>query len=108
MRVLLNQLSLCFHRNIEPWQSCRDHSRRHDFFYRARLVATGHLHQDWLRHKVGIIVVIFMAMVAMGILTLSGWSPFNINLYFCLGIIVFGIYLVIDTKMIVEGKIKRL
>jgi hypothetical protein len=32
------------------------------------------------------------------------WSPFLTNLYCSLGVILFGIYLVIDTQMIIGGK----
>lgn len=34
----------------------------------------------------------------------SIWFPFLGNLYCCLGVILFGIYLVIDTQMIIGGK----
>ena len=54
--------------------------------------------------KWGIIVVIFMAMLMLGIFSIFAWSPFLNNLYCCLGVILFGIYLVIDTQMIVGGK----
>lgn len=54
--------------------------------------------------KWGIIIVIFVAMLMLGIFSLFIWSPFLDNLYCSLGVLVFGIYLVIDTQMIVGGK----
>lgn len=52
----------------------------------------------------GIIIVIFVAMLMLGIFSIFVWSPFLHNLYCSLGVIVFGIYLVIDTQMVVGGK----
>lgn len=40
----------------------------------------------------------------LGIFSLFVWSPFLNNLYCALGVIVFGIYLVIDTQLIVGGR----
>lgn len=48
--------------------------------------------------------MIFVAMLMLGIFSLFIWSPFLDNLYCSLGVLVFGIYLVIDTQMIVGGK----
>ena len=43
-------------------------------------------------------------MLMLGIFSLFIWSPFLDNLYCSLGVLVFGIYSVIDTQMIVGGK----
>ena len=51
--------------------------------------------------KWGIIVVICVAMLMLGIFSLFVWSPFLTNLYCSLGVILFGIYLVIDTQLII-------
>lgn len=58
--------------------------------------------------KWGIIIVLCLAMLSLGIFSLFAWSPFLDNLYCCLGVILFGIYLVIDTQMIIGGKNRRL
>ena len=54
--------------------------------------------------KWGIVIVILIAMLMLGIFSLFVWSPFLNNLYCALGVIVFGIYLVIDTQLIVGGR----
>jgi FtsH-binding integral membrane protein len=45
---------------------------------------------------------ILIALIMFGIF--CAWSPILNNLYCCLGVIVFGIYLVIDTQLIIGGK----
>lgn len=52
----------------------------------------------------GILVVLVTALLMLGIFTWIAWTPFLDNLYCCLGIIVFGIYLVIDTQLIIGGR----
>jgi FtsH-binding integral membrane protein len=54
--------------------------------------------------KFGIIIVILVAMLILGIVSIFAWSPFLDNLYCCLGVILFGIYIVMDTQMIMGGK----
>lgn len=54
--------------------------------------------------KWGIIFVVLMAMLMFGIFTIILWSPILNNLYCCLGVILFGIYLVIDTQLIIGGR----
>lgn len=54
--------------------------------------------------KFGIIIVILIAMLMVGIFSLFAWSPFLSNLYCGLGVILFGIYLVVDTQLIIGGK----
>ena len=54
--------------------------------------------------KWGILIVLLVAMLILGIVSIFAWSPFLDNLYCCLGVIVFGIYLVIDTQMIIGGR----
>lgn len=54
--------------------------------------------------KWGIVIVILIAMLMLGIFSIFIWSPFLTNLYCCLGVICFGIYLVIDTQLIIGGK----
>lgn len=53
--------------------------------------------------KWGIVIVLLIAMLMLGIFSIFAWSPFLDNLYCTLGVIVFGIYIVIDTQMIVGG-----
>ena len=43
-------------------------------------------------------------MLMLGIFSIFVWSPFLNNLYCTLGVIVFGIYLVIDTQLIIGGR----
>lgn len=45
-----------------------------------------------------------MAMLMLGIFSIFAWSPFLNNLYCSLGVILFGIYLIIDTQLIIGGK----
>ena len=53
----------------------------------------------------GILFVAVFAFMTMGIISIfTWWSPFLTNLYCALGVIVFGIYLVWDTKIIVGGE----
>ena len=51
-----------------------------------------------------ILVVFIMALIMLGIFTWIAWTPFLENLYCCLGVFVFGLYLVIDTQLIIGGK----
>jgi FtsH-binding integral membrane protein len=53
--------------------------------------------------KWGIVIVIAVAMLILGIVSIFAWSPFLDNLYCCFGVILFGIYIVIDTQMIIGG-----
>ena len=50
------------------------------------------------------IVVLSAALFILLIVTLFTDSPFMRNLYCCLGVIVFGFYLIIDTQMIMGGR----
>lgn len=52
----------------------------------------------------GILIVILCSMLTLGIISIFSWSPFLTNLYCSLGVIAFGIYLVIDTQMIIGGR----
>ena len=52
----------------------------------------------------GIIIVLTAAMFILFIVTLFTSSPFIHNLYCCIGVVLFGIYLIIDTQMILGGK----
>jgi FtsH-binding integral membrane protein len=54
--------------------------------------------------KWGIVIVILVAMLMLGIFSIFIYSPFLTNLYCTLGVICFGIYLVIDTQLIIGGK----
>lgn len=51
----------------------------------------------------GIIVVVFFAMLMVAIVSIFTYSPVLTNIYCGLGVIVFGIYLVFDTKLIIGG-----
>lgn len=52
----------------------------------------------------GIIIVLSAAMLVLFIVMLFTNSPFIYNLYCCIGVILFGIYLIIDTQMILGGR----
>ena len=52
----------------------------------------------------GMAVVVVMAMIIFAIFSIIAWSPILYNLYCALGVILFGIYLVIDTHLIVGGR----
>lgn len=43
-------------------------------------------------------------MLMLAIFSIFVWSPFLDNLYCALGVIVFGIYIVIDTQLIIGGR----
>lgn len=52
----------------------------------------------------GLILVLTVALLCLGIVTMFTSSPFLHNLYCALGVIVFGFYLIIDTQMLMEGR----
>jgi FtsH-binding integral membrane protein len=52
--------------------------------------------------KWGIVIVILMSMLMLGIFSI--FFPFLNNLYCCLGVILVGIYLIIDTQLIIGGR----
>lgn len=52
--------------------------------------------------KGGIMILCLIALIMFGIF--CAWTPVLNNLYCCLGVIVFGIYLVIDTQLIIGGR----
>jgi len=52
----------------------------------------------------GLVLVLFVCLVILGIATIFVQSAFLTNLYCCVGVLLFGLYLVIDTQMIVGGK----
>jgi FtsH-binding integral membrane protein len=52
----------------------------------------------------GIIIVLTAAMLVLFIVTMFTSSPFIHNLYCCIGVVLFGIYLIIDTQMILGGR----
>lgn len=54
--------------------------------------------------KYGIVIVLLVALLMLGIFTLIFQSAWLQNIYCALGVIVFGIYLVIDTQMIIGGR----
>lgn len=58
--------------------------------------------------KWGIIIVILVAMLILGIVSIFAWTPFLDNLYCSLGVILFGIYIVMDTQLIIGGKTFKL
>jgi protein lifeguard len=53
---------------------------------------------------IGIVVVIFICFVFFGITCAVQWNPILYSLYCCLGAIIAGILLIIDTQMIVGGE----
>ena len=54
--------------------------------------------------KWGIVVVLLCAMLFMGIFSIFWYSRFLYILYCTIGVLIFGIYLIIDTQMILGGK----
>ena len=52
----------------------------------------------------GILIVVVIAMLMFGLFSIFVWSPLLNNLYCALGVIVFGIYLVIDTQLVIGGR----
>lgn len=54
--------------------------------------------------KWGLLAVLIMAMLMLAVFSLFRWSDFLYCLYCTLGVIVFGIYLIIDTQLIIGGK----
>lgn len=58
--------------------------------------------------KWGILIVILVPMLILGIVSIFAWTPFLDNLYCSLGVILFGIYIVMDTQMIIGGKTIKL
>lgn len=54
--------------------------------------------------KNGIMVVVLMGLISFGFICYLSVSSILYNVYCVFGVIVFGIYLVIDTQMIVGGK----
>jgi FtsH-binding integral membrane protein len=52
----------------------------------------------------GIIIVISVAMLVLFFMSLFITSPFLHKLYCFLGVILFGIYLIVDTQSIMGGK----
>ena len=52
----------------------------------------------------GIIIVLTAALFTLFIVTLFTSSPFIQNLYCCIGVMLFGVYLIIDTQMILGGR----
>jgi hypothetical protein len=54
--------------------------------------------------SIGIILVLSAALFILFITSMFTSSPFIQNLYCCIGVILFGFYLIIDTQMILGGK----
>lgn len=52
----------------------------------------------------GIVLVLFSCLILLGVTSFFVSSPFLTNLYCCVGVLLFGVYLVIDTQMILGGK----
>ena len=52
----------------------------------------------------GFIIVLSVVMLVLGLVTMFTSSPFLTNLYCGIGVILFGLYLIIDTQMIMGGK----
>ena len=51
----------------------------------------------------GIILVLSTCLFILLIVSFFVNSPFLTNLYCCIGVLLFGVYLVIDTQLIVGG-----
>ena len=54
--------------------------------------------------KWGLVWVLVMSMLMLAIFSLFWSSPFLYCLYCSLGVLLFGIYLIIDTQLIMGGK----
>lgn len=54
--------------------------------------------------KFGILLVLLACLIVLGITSFFVSSPFLTNLYCCVGVLLFGVYLVIDTQLIMGGK----
>lgn len=52
----------------------------------------------------GIIVVVSVVLLILGLVTMFTDNPFLHNLYCAVGIICFGLYLIVDTQMIMGGR----
>lgn len=52
----------------------------------------------------GILLVLSAAVLCLGIVTMFTSSPFLRNLYCALGVVLFGIYLIVDTQMLLGGR----
>lgn len=52
----------------------------------------------------GVIWILFMSFLVFGIFTGIGFSYWLYNLYCVFGVILFGIYIIFDTQMIIGGK----
>jgi FtsH-binding integral membrane protein len=52
----------------------------------------------------GIVIVLATALFVLCIATMFTSSPFIHNLYCFVGVVLFGIYLIIDTQMILGGR----
>jgi len=52
----------------------------------------------------GILIVLAVCLMTLGLVTIFVHSNFLDNLYCCLGVFVFGIYLIVDTQLIMGGK----
>lgn len=58
--------------------------------------------------KGGFLVVLLAAMLMLGIISIFAWSPFLEALYCTLGVIVYGMYIVVDTQLIIGGRKNQL
>lgn len=54
--------------------------------------------------KIGIIIVVSMAMSFLGIFVIFFHEKFLIIIYCTLGVILFGIYLIVETQLIIGGR----
>lgn len=54
--------------------------------------------------KYGIVLVLLAVLIVLGITSFFISSPFLTNLYCAVGVFLFGVYLIIDTQMIMGGK----
>jgi FtsH-binding integral membrane protein len=58
--------------------------------------------------SMGLVLVLVVCLMILGITSMFVNSPFLTNLYCCVGVLVFGLYLVIDTQLIMGGKTNNL
>lgn len=52
----------------------------------------------------GILIVLAVCLMLLGLITLFVHSDFLENLYCCFGVFVFGVYLIVDTQLIMGGR----
>jgi hypothetical protein len=93
-------------RQIDSDHSC-SHDLRYVWFYVVLVLACtlyAFTTQTDFTTSWGIIIVLMSAMFCLAIVSIFTSSPFINNLYCAIGVILFGLYLIIDTQMLLGGR----